>query len=188
MTEDITPHNVDLADILSGVSLPTDKVDIYLNAQGAHQIAELNELIRRAEIKGDDTSDMEATLEKVKQAVADSRRTIELQGISAREREAALDKVVSEHPVEYDLLGRPKQDLVADRELTATMWALHIKQIIMPNGGVLTAPTVEMVKTFRDSIPDHARDAITEAINALAKKTSEGFESMVQDHDFLSQR
>lgn len=187
MTEDITPHNADLADILSGVSLPTDSVDIYMNAQGAYMIYDLNDQIRRAEARGDDTAELEKTREEVQKAVEGSRRTVELRGVNRHDRDAAIDKVMIDHPQEFDFLGRPKPDLAADRELNATMWALHIQRIVMPNGAALVAPNVETVKAFIAQAPDHAIKTIAEAINGLEKKTTEGFESMVQDHDFLSQ-
>lgn len=188
MSDEITPDpkTVNLADVLAGRSFPTETVDIYMDEATAYEISKVNAQIGLA--KDEKTvSELEETLRSLVEKGAPSRLTLHIRGISRHDRENIVKTVMDLHPVKKDFLGRPETDLDADNTFTNLMWAAMIEKI-EAEAGVVENVSEGDIKILRDNAPDQALALISKAIDALTEGAKSGFETLAQDHDFLSRR
>lgn len=179
----------DLGSFLAGLSHPTDTVEVFMAEDVMYALAKADAAIRKAEILEDKDAlaELEANRENLIKAGLDSRLEIHLQGISKKTEKDIQNKAFAEFPMKTDLLGRIEPSVGRTELLTNLFWAAYIVKIVAPNGAELVAPGLEDIQRLRDGAPDPAQDAIEAAINEFTQGSKSGFESLVQEHGFLSQ-
>lgn len=188
MTEALDANTFDLAEMFAGISYPKEIIPVYTNPGVGYEIHKLSEEAKEAVVLKDEDKAKEIS-EKRDNLIAESekfRYEFTLQGHSRGEREAILAKVKAEFPPETDWMGREKWSDEADRLHVNLTWALHIAQIKAPNGAVNTAPTGESIELLRANLPDSEQARIEAGIKELSEGAKAGFETLAQEHDFLS--
>lgn len=189
MTDAPNAETFDLGAFLAGVNYPTDEVEVFFAEDVAYALNKVNSAIKRAEIleDADALRELEGKRDELINAGLASRLVIHIQGISRRTEKDINAKVMSEYPVETNLIGTVKPNPERAEALANLFWAAYITQIEAPNGSVLTAPGLEDIKRLRDTAPESAIETIESAINGLTTGAKGGFESLAQEHGFLSQ-
>lgn len=187
MTTDATPNPkvLDLGALLAGVELPTDTVDVYMNAAISYAITKNRKEMQSA------TKERKAELEKeyeslVKAGLA-TRLTVNLKAVPREVRKALIEQSFEKFPREYNFMGGVIPESARDDYHANLRWAAHITGLVGPNGEEGAAPTPEQIADFRAKAPDAAIDAIEEAIVNLETGAKSGFETLAQEHGFLSQ-
>lgn len=190
MTDDAPDAKTfDLGAFLAGVNYPTDKVEVFFAEDVAYALNKVNSAIKRAEILEDADALRELQDKRddlIEKGVA-SRLVVHIHGISRRTEKDINAKVLSEYPVETNLIGAVKANPERTEALANLFWAAYITQIEAPDGSVLTAPGLEDIKRLRDVAPESAIKTIEDAIDGLTSGAKGGFESLAQEHGFLSQ-
>ena len=178
----------DIADMFAGISYPTEVVPFYTNQGVAYEFNKLAEEAIEAVRNKDETAAKE--IEKRREALikkAESHRyEIHLRGQSRDNRDAVLESVRVKFPVERDFMGREIPNDEADVLYVNKYWALHIEKIVRPDGAVIVAPDETAVKIIRGNSPDSEIAKVEKAIQELTEGAKSGFESLAQEHDFLS--
>lgn len=188
----LTPETFSFFDVLEGIEYPKDEVEIYLDERAAHDQRKLNERVlnppeggfsegEKREILKQKT-DIEARLEASKYifkltGVEDDKITNvktladEKFNVSRKAADGTLRQVLP-----------PEKQMDYMRFFNASVNALHIEQIVAPDGRVLTAPNVEEIARFYDKAPTSQKQKLNGAIQELSVEASE-FENRV-DADF----
>lgn len=187
MSEELDAKKLNIADVLSGRSYPTETAEVYMDEAVAYEISKVNAEIAIATKKGDDVTDLEARLSGLVEKGAGTRLVFHLRGVSRHDRQNIIKAVMEEHPQKTDFLGRPEPDLDADEMYTNLTWAALTEKIEAP-GGVVDPVGEDDIKLLRDNLPDGALDVIAKAVSALTEGAKSGFETLAQEHSFLSQR
>lgn len=190
MTEEVTnapdATTLNLADILSGISYPKDRVTVYLNPAVAYELSKVAKLIAQGG-DADRILELESIQDKLEAEGKEAALTFHLTGASRHDKENVLKSVMDEFPVENDVFGRPKNQPEADEVYANRRWALHIEKIEYSNGASIENPSAADLNVFRGQAPDFSVDQVERAIVALESGEKSGFESLAQGHDFLSQ-
>lgn len=191
MTETPDYKTIDFAAYLSGQELPKDTVSVILNEKVGYDAYRLQEAIKGLDPK-DDADEIEglrtllAELQKTAQA---SEFTFHLTAVSREDRDRIRTQIREEFEVETDMFGRTKPNAEAEKAYTSRIWALHTELVEGPDGIRLTAPTPENIAGLLAKAPDLALSKIDAKIAELqGSGATEGFEALIQDADFLSQR
>lgn len=191
MSESILPNvrAFDLGAILQGRSFPELEVPFYLDEAAALKLSRRERLVNRLDLLGkeDEAKEMAEEIESLKQAIKDSRYVYYLRGISNKARQDLLKKATDQFPKERDFLGNVQENDERDELFTALLWHAMSIKIEAPDGSVQLDPSYEQVQSFRELLPTSALSAIQDGINELTMGAKAGFESAVQDSDFLSQ-
>ena len=188
MTDALDAGTFDLADMFAGISYPKTVVPVYTNPGVGYEINKLTAEAKDAVLLKDEEKAKEIQ-ERRDQLVAESekfRYEFTLQGHSKDEREALLDSVRAKFPPEKNWMGAESWSPEADKMHIQLTWALHIASIKAPNGAINTAPGAEGVELLRAKLPDGEQRRIEAAIQELTEGAKAGFETLAQEHDFLS--
>lgn len=188
MTDALDASTFDLADMFAGISYPKTVIPVYTNPGVGYEINKLTQeakdaVLLKDEEKAEEVSKRHSELVKESEKY---RYEFTLQGHSKDEREAILDKVREQHPPTDNWMGQEKFSAEGDRLYINLTWALHIAQIKAPNGAVNVAPGAEGIEVLRAKLPDSEQKKIEAAIQELSEGTKAGFETLAQEHDFLS--
>lgn len=189
MTEELNAATFDIGDLFSGKIYPKDTVEVYLDEEVAYELQKNSKAAMKA-VQEEDEEAAKAIAERHEELVKrgeKSRVIFHLTGVSRDHRQAIVDKVLEEYPLEYNFLGQPKPNSLADEKHANLRWALHIESIERADGSVLVAPTADQVKIFRGNAPDSEILKIENAIIDLSEGVKGGFETLAQEHAFLSQ-
>lgn len=188
MTDALDAQTFDVADMFAGISYPTEVVPFYTDQAVAYEFHKLSGEALEAIRDKDEQAAKE--IEERREALignAESKRyEIHLRGQSRDNRDAILKSVRAKFPVERDFLGREASNPEADELYINKFWALHIEKIVRPDGAIITAPDEAAVKVIRGNAPDSEIDKVEKAIQELSSGAKSGFESLAQEHDFLS--
>lgn len=189
MTDAPNPTTFDIADLFTGRAFPKDYRDVYLDEALSYEIYKAHQASAAAKAEGNLEKILETdeALEELKAKAESKRVRIHLTGVSRDLRKDLGTKNREQFPPETDFLGREKPNLEADEAFVNEYWALHIEAIERPDGSRINAPDVSTVKIFRANAPDAAIAAIDQGIKELSEGSLAGFESLVTEHDFLSQ-
>lgn len=185
---DLDHKTFDIADMFTGIAYPTDSVAVYTNPDVAYRLHKLGEEALDVVREKNEERAREIEVERdelVKQGEA-SRYVVHLRGQSRDNREAVIDKVRSKYPAEYDFLGREKVEPAADKMFANLMWALHIERIEAPNGAIKAPVDESDIRILRGNLEDSEINKIESAIQELSAGAKGGFETLAQEHDFLS--
>lgn len=189
MTDALNPATFDIADMFAGTAYPETVVPFYTDQKIAYEFHKLaQEAVKALQNEDQDAAkDIAQRQEDLVKAAEEKRFEIHLRGQSRDNRTAVLDSVRAEFPAEVDpLFGREKPNEAADRVYTNRMWALFIEKIVSPDGRIMVAPTEEQVKALRGRSADSELAKVEKAIQELSEGAKSGFESLAQEHDFLS--
>lgn len=188
MTEELSAQTFDIADMFSGIAYPTEVVPFYTNSEIAYEFNKLSKEAADAVVRKDEKSgaDIVARQEALVKKAESNRYEIHLRGQSRDNRQAVLNAVRAEFPAEKDFLGRETIDPEADEVYINRIWALHIEKIVAPNGSLRVAPDESEIKILRGNSPDSELAKVEKAIQGLTEGAKSGFESLAQEHDFLS--
>lgn len=188
---DVTPNpkTLDLGAVLAGVAYPKDTVEVWLDEATAYEISKADKAIKRAELMGDAelVEKLEEQREKLVELGASSRLVFHLTGVSRRVKEDILSKTDEKFKPEYSIMGTRMPNRQADEYHANLRWAVHVEKFVASDGSELVAPGPESIERFRAVAPAPASDAIENAINDLSDGAKSGFESLAQEHGFLSQ-
>lgn len=187
LTEALNPQTFDVSEMFAGISYPTEQVPFYTDSKVAYEFNKLSKEAADAVVRKDEeaSKDIEKRHEAlIKQAEA-NRYIIHLRGQSRDNRQAILNAVRAEFPAEKDFLGRETIDPQADEIYINRIWALHIERIERPDGAILLSDEAA-IKILRGNSPDSELAKIERAIQELSEGAKSGFESLAQEHDFLS--
>lgn len=188
MTEALDFKTFDVADMFAGVTYPESEVPIYTDQGIAYEFNKLAQESADAVREKDEKKAKE--IEKRREALikrAESNRYVfHLRGQSRDNRDAILRGVKEEFPPEVDIFGRQKVNAEADALYVNRYWALHITKIVRPDGAAIVAPDEGTIKVIRGQAADSEVDKIEAAIQELTEGAKSGFESLAQEHDFLS--
>lgn len=188
MTDALDFKTFDISEMFAGISYPATVVPFYTNQGVAYEFNKLAEEAIEAVRNKDEAAAKE--IEKRREALikkAESNRyEIHLRGQSRDNRDAVLESVRAKFPVERDFMGREIPNDEADILYVNKYWALHIEKIVRPDGAVIVAPDEAAIKIIRGNSPDSEIAKVEKAIQELTEGTKSGFESLAQEHDFLS--
>lgn len=186
---DANPRTLDLAAVFSGRAFPKDTVPVYMDEVLGYEIYKLNKAAIQAVLsKDEDEKDrIGAELKALAEKAEPSRLVFHLTGASREDRKAATEETLERFPAETDMLGREKPNPEANDYYANLVWKLHVEKIEASDGSVVE-PTLEDVKMFRKHAPDHAIEAVEAGIQELTEGVKGGFTTLIQEHDFLSQR
>ena len=185
----LTKETFSFFDVLNEVNYPTETIEVYLNENAAYQFGKLRREINESgldvnapltgataavkkQIKG-----YKDRLAKIRSDLDDSKFTFHLKGVSN-------DRIVSARDVvEEKFNKRKKQQKAADgtirkylpeeeqvdyvRYLDALIIALHVEQVVAPNGAVNTSPDVDEIAAFFDGAPTAAQEKLRSAVQEL---------------------
>lgn len=186
--QQLDPRTFDVADMFAGVSYPTTVETFYTNAGIAYEFNKLaHEAKDAVERKDEDAAKaVEKRREELLKESEKFRFEFHLRGQSRDDREALRDAVLAEFPDgEPDLFGRRTPNPEAEKAYVNRFWALHIEKIVRGDGAILL-PDEATVRIIRGQAPDSEIDKIEAAIQELSTGSKSGFESLAQEHDFLS--
>lgn len=186
---DANPRTLDLAAVFSGRAFPKDTVPVYMDEVLGYEIYKLNKAAIQAVLsKDEDEKDrIGAELKALAEKAEPSRLVFHLTGASREDRKAATEETLEKFPTEKDAFGRDKPNAEANEYYANLVWKLHVEKIEASDGSVVE-PTLEDVKMFRKHAPDHAIETIEAGIQELTEGVKGGFTTLIQEHDFLSQR
>lgn len=192
MTDASTPSvsTFDIADLFSGKAYPKDTVDVFLDEATGYAIAKAEAAIKDAVIahaSEERLTELRDERDALVAKGARSKYTFHLTGVSRQDKMNILHVVTAEFPQETDFLGRVKPNPESDEKYTNLYWALHVERIVAPDGSVHAPVTEADAKLFRNNAPEPAITAVNTAIRELSEGVKNGFESLAQEHDFLSQ-
>lgn len=189
MTETLNPATFDIADMFSGVNYPTEVVPFYTNPGVAYEFNKLA-LESKDAVERKDQSAAEDIVKRREKLIEDSekfRYEIHLRGQSRDNRKAVAEAVNAEFPPgDPDLFGRREPNAEGEEAYVNRYWALHIEKIVAPNGAIKAVPSEADIKALRGNAPDSEIDKVEKAIQELTEGAKSGFESLAQEHDFLS--
>lgn len=188
MTDNLDFKTFDISDMFAGVSYPTEIVPFYTDQAIAYEFHKLaGEALEAVRDKDEEAARaIEERREELIRKAESNRYEIHLRGQSRDNRDAILKSVRAKFPVERDLLGREAPNPEADELYVNKFWALHVEKIVAPNGAVNAAPDEGAIKVLRGNSPDSEIDKVEKAIQELSSGAKSGFESLAQEHDFLS--
>jgi len=188
MTENLNATTFDIADMFAGISYPEEVVPFYTNQAIAYEFHKLTleakDAVERKDKKA--AEDIANRREDLIKKADSNRYEIHLRGQSRENRERVLEKVREEFPAEKDIFGREADNPQADKVYVNRMWALHIEKIVNPQGAINVAPSEQDVAALRGNSPDSEIAKVEAAIQELSTGAKSGFESLAQEHDFLS--
>lgn len=178
----------DVADMFSGVTYPETVVPFYTDQAIGYEFHRLSQEALDAVNSRDEkkAKEVEQRREELIKRAESNRYEIHLRGQSRDNRDAVLASVRKDFPVERDFLGREIPDPKADAVYVNKYWALHITKIVRSDGAVIVAPDEGAIKVIRGNSADSEIDKVEAAIQELTGGAKSGFESLAQEHDFLS--
>lgn len=186
---DVSPKTLDLAAVFSGRAFPKDTVPVYMDEVLGYEIYKLSKASIQAVLSRDEDEKerIETELKALAEKAEPSRLVIHVTGASREDRKNAVDETLEKFPTETDMLGRTKPNPKADEFYANLVWKLHVEKIEAADGSFVE-PTLEDITIFRKNAPDHAIEQIEAKIQELAEGVKGGFTTLIQEHDFLSQR
>lgn len=188
MSEELNPKTFDVADMFSGISYPETTVPFYTNQAVGYEFHRLAQEALAAIHSKDEkkAKEVEERREELIKKAESNRYVFHLRGRSRDDRDAVLASVREKFPVERDFLGREIPNAEADALYVNSYWALHITKIERSDGAVIVAPDAAAISIIRGNSADSEIDKVEEAIQELMGGAKSGFESLAQEHDFLS--
>lgn len=184
MTESVSPKTFDLSAALAGRTFPEIVVPVFLDEAVQFELYQLDRKIARA--TNAEVQDLEKEREDLLAMFKEFSLKVTVKGVPRHLRKSTLDKILEEYPEERDAFGRVKPNTAGDDAFATASWLLHVVQITGPDGSVLH-PSEDDIINFRNTAPDSAITAVEKAIRELTEGSKAGYETAVQDVDFLSQ-
>lgn len=178
----------DLVEVLTGRNYPEHKVPVFFDESLGFAIHTLRKSLDLAVASGEEAlvketqKELDSTLEKVKNEMY----TFHLRGVPEAVRRNIIEAINEEFPPKKNLLGQAEIDIRADRELTKKLWAAYIVKVEDPKGAVQIVDE-DTVEILYNQASRSVHEAINAGIDELTSGSHKGFETAVQEIDFLSQ-
>lgn len=182
-TEDVSPKTFDLAAALAGRTYPEIKVPIFLDEELQFKLSELDKKISTA--TNEEVEELEGDRQELLGLFHTSVIWVTVKGAPRHVRKATAEKVMADHPVEYTPLGQVKPNPAGDEAIANATWAIHVVEFSTAKGETLVPSEADII-AFRGQAPDSAVVAVESAIHELTSGSKAGYETAVQDLDFLS--
>lgn len=188
MTDAPVAKTFNIADMFSGKAYPKESVDFYTDDETAYQLQKLSKEAGNAIVRRDteEAAKLQAEIEALVKKGESSRYKLNLTGRSRQDRKNLVTKIQEEFPVEYDFLNRPKPNVDADDIFANRTWAMHIESIEAPDGSILLLPTEADIAVIRGQGADSEIAKVEHVIQGFTEGVKSGFETIAQEHDFLS--
>lgn len=180
-----TPKTFDLAGALSGRTFPEITVPVFLDEAMQFDLSRLDKEIART-VEPEKVAALEKERSELLTTFKEFALKVLVKGAPRHLRKATVEKITKDFPAKKDAFGRIEADPAADDAFATATWLLHVQRIDAPDGSVLI-PTEEDIINFRNNAPDASITAVELAISELTSGAKAGYESAVQDLDFLSQ-
>lgn len=182
------PKTLDLAGLLAGIEQPEDTVEVFLNKRVMYEIQKAQEVIRRATALKDDEAlkDAEKAYQELAEAGVSSRLVFHIQDTPRHVKKALKMKAERKHPSETTAWGMKIPSEEQTEYYTNLLWSSHIIKVVAQDDSE-GALSPEDVASFRDTAPDVSVKHVEAAINAFTLDSEKGFETLSQEHGFLSQ-
>lgn len=184
MSEDFATF--DLAEMLAGKTHPREVVSVWFNEELGYAITKTTDLLRRLPVGDPDVKKVQKELDELIEAGKAQEFKVHLRGSDRQERQDILDTVLAEFPQETDLIGRPRPNKEGNKKHANLYWLLHIEKIEAPDGRI-NVPDEATIDLFRGKAPDSAVNEVERGIEALVKKTTDGFDSLRADLSFFAE-
>ena len=176
------PKLFDLKAALSGRTFATETVTIFLDEDAMYNYARISQASDLDPASKEKAAERDKLL-KFLQAIAIK---VTVRSVPQDQEETIVQELVEKYPPRYSAIGSELPDREANAELNAKLWQLHIVKIEAPDGSFIV-PNEHDIRALRDSAPRVALETIARAINELNTKVRSGYDTAVQDPDFLSQ-
>lgn len=185
MTEETpSPKTFDLAAALAGRTFPEIIVPVFLDEALQFELSRLDKAISNA--TAEEVGALEEKRSEHLAVFKEFALKVLVKGAPRHLRKATVEKITQDFPAKKDAFGRIEADPAADDAFATATWLLHVQRIDAPDGSVLI-PTEEDIINFRNNAPDASITAVELAISELTSGAKAGYESAIQDLDFLSQ-
>lgn len=184
----------DIAAVLDGRSYPEVDVPFYLDESAGLALFQANKRLTELALLGrqEDHDLLEGKIAELKKQLAQTRYVITLRGLPVKMRQDLLSDAFTKYPRTSTgidaALGIDEPSDERDQYFSTKLMQAMAVKIVAPNGAIQVAPSIETIQKLRDYAPQAALAVINEGMNELTDGVKAGFESAVQDTDFLSQR
>lgn len=188
----LTPETFSFFDILNGIEYPKDTVEIYLDEAAAHKQRELHRRVMNEPDGGFSDEEKRSILDdraKIEARLDASKYTFKITGVpddlitdakTLADEKFNVPRKAADGMLRQVLPENKQMDYM--RFLSATINALHIEEIIAPNGARMVAPSVEEIAELYGKAPSSQKRKLSSAIDGLTVEADE-FENRV-DADF----
>lgn len=192
--ENPNPQTFNVAEMFAGISFPETVVDVYTNPGVAYAYTQLSADAVAAAVSGDPEAvkDVETRQAELVATAEKFRYQFHLQGVMQDIIDALHAKALEEHPPVKSapqIPGFPAQQELTDEfyeYLNLLTWQTFITKIVAPDGREVVSPDSEFVALLKSKLPLSEKKRLEAAIRKFADDTKAGFESIVQERDFLS--
>lgn len=189
MTEETPNHETfNIIDALQGVDYPEDSVDVFMSDNLMYLISKANDELRLAELRKeeDKVKEIREKLDNLREQASIVKFTFHVRSIPRDQMKAILTKLDNDFPPEKDLMGRDVSNPERDEAFMSRQWAAHIVRIVNPNGAVQVGISEEDAEKLRGHMPQSALEAVQRTMDALYEGAKKGYETSIQDVNFLS--
>lgn len=189
MTEETPNHETfNIIDALQGVDYPEDSVDVFMSDNLMYLISKANDELRLAELRKeeDKVKEIQEKLDNLREQASIVKFTFHVRSIPRDQMKAILTKLDNDFPPEKDLMGRDVSNPERDETFMSRQWAAHIVRIVNPNGAVQVGISEEDAEKLRGHMPQSALEAVQRTMDALYEGAKKGYETSIQDVNFLS--
>lgn len=188
----LTPETFSFYDILDGIEYPKSEIEIFLDEKAARDQRELRDRVLNTpegEFTDEEKADIMRDKANIEARLDASKYIFKLTGVAddlitdvktLADHKFNVPRKASDGTLRQVLPEEKQMDYV--RFFSATVNALHIEEIIAPNGSRMIAPSADEISRFYDKAPTSQKQKLSSAIEALKVSASE-FESRV-DADF----
>lgn len=192
--ENPNPKTFNLAEMFAGISFPEEVVEVFTNPGVAYAYSLLAQEATAAVQKGDEDAlkDIEVRQKRLLEEAEKFRYEIHLQGVMQDVLSSVRDKALSEYPPQKSapqIPGFPAQVEYTDefyKCFNLLTWQVLIRKIVAPSGAEVISPDAEFVGGLIEKLPPSEHDRVSQAIRRFSDGAKSGFESIVQERDFLS--
>ncbi len=182
MTEQ-DPTRFDLVAALKGRTYPEDTVTIFLDEAKMYEYA-------KASRDADHDPMNEEKQELAKKIFNDFKEiaiTVTLKSAPRHVVKAVEEEIEEKYPSKFSAFGILEPNAAREEEFNLRLWSIYIQRMELSDG-TFSVPSPEEIATFRDAAPQVALEVVAKAIDDLFEVTKSGYEQIVKDPDFLSQR
>lgn len=190
MTDAPIAESIDFAEVFAGLAYPKDTVTVNLDEKAGYQVHKITQTLAGLDPveDKDEIEGLKASLSEVAKAAKKTEFTFYLTAIDREKRDLLREQIRNEFEIENDVFGRTKPNPEAEKAFTTRLWALHIEKVEGP-GMVQERPTPENLKPILNRAPDKALADIDAKITELSGQgATDGFDTLIRDSDFLSER
>lgn len=190
MTDAPDPQTIDFAKVLAGLDLPKDTVTVNLSEKIGYAVHKITTALAGLDPKDDkdEIEGLKASLSEIAKDAKATEYTFHMTAVDREVRRNLATQVRTKYAVETNAFGRPLPNPEAEEAYTSGLWALHIEKVEGP-GVTMDRPSPESLVPLIAKAPDKAVELVDAKITELSGEgATDGFDTLIRDADFLSQR